>query len=227
MRTEPAPKSSAVRLRNGSKLSVRSVGPNDKALLQASFAQMSDEARYRRFMTTKDRLTDADLRRMTELDHLDSECILAFDGPELVASASYFRDPTRRHIAEVAIVVADGHQRRGIATALGRELARRARREGIRRFEASMLASNQPAISLLRSVHRTPASQYQGDLVRVEFTLTKLGNLLALAHRLLAGLTRHSHAARQIARTPLRQPRLPGRHAHHEHQSRPSDRGVR
>ena len=56
-----------------------------------------------------------------------------------------------------------------------------------------MLASNQPAISLLRSVHRTPASQYQGDLVRVEFALTKLANLLALTHRLLAGLTRHSH----------------------------------
>jgi GNAT superfamily N-acetyltransferase len=140
MTAPPRPDGAELTLRDGSKLTVRSVRPGDKSRLRTSFAQMSDETRYRRFMTIKDRLTDADLRTMTEVDHLDGECILAFDGSALAGSASYFRNPRRRHLAEVAVDVAEGYQRRGIATALGHELARRARRAGIRRFEASMLA---------------------------------------------------------------------------------------
>jgi GNAT superfamily N-acetyltransferase len=195
MKTE----TTTISLRDGSKLSVRPVAPDDKRLLQAGFDKLGDEARYRRFFTSKAGLTDADLRSMTEIDRLDGEHILAFDGPTLVGSASYARDPQRRHVAEVAVVVAEGWHRRGIATALLRGLARAARSHGIRRFEAWVLVSNHPALKLLRSIHGRPATGQVAEEIQVEVDLSKLrgGRVRATGKRIGAGACRRWRSARR------------------------------
>lgn len=207
MKPQTATDSTTISLPSGSKLAVRPVEPTDKPLLQAGFTKLTDETRYRRFFASKVGLTHADVRHMTEVDHRDSEVILALDGSTLAGTASYDRDPDRRHVAEVALVIADDWQRQGVGTALVRELARRARSHGIRRFEAEVLASNDPALNLLRSIHVTPASRQHGGVIRVEGSLSRLNRarLHTSANRLRTPLRRW-RAARRATRRQQKEP---------------------
>jgi RimJ/RimL family protein N-acetyltransferase len=119
--------------------------------MTAAFERLSPESRYRRFLTPHDRLTTAELRYLTEVDHHDHEALVATDPRtgEGVGVARYVRDPERPDTAEVAVAVADHWQGQGVGTELLHRLADRARDEGILRFTALVVADNAAARRLL------------------------------------------------------------------------------
>ena len=82
---------------------------------------------------------------------------------QLVGVARFIRIPGEPDLAEVAVTVIDSWQRRGLGTALLRELAQRATEEGIRHFTAEMLAENKPMLTLARrsGTPRPPATAPQ------------------------------------------------------------------
>ena len=141
-----------VTLADGSTITLREVRPDDKAAIASGFEALSPESRYRRFFSAMNRLSSADLRYLTEVDHDDHEAVLAFaeDGAP-VGVARYVRSETRTE-AEVAVAVVDAWQGRGAATALLERLIERARENGIERFVASVLQENAEALELFRSV---------------------------------------------------------------------------
>jgi len=122
-----------VGLRNGSRVLVRPVGPDDKPLFVAGFARLGEESRYRRFLAAKKRLSDDDLAFFTEVDHHGHEALGAVDPTtgEGLAVARYLREPARPDVAEAAIAVIDDWQKRGLGTVLLERLAIRAHDEGI------------------------------------------------------------------------------------------------
>jgi GNAT superfamily N-acetyltransferase len=132
-------------------LVIRPIEPDDKAGLSAAFERLSDESRYRRFLSPHARLSNAELRYFTEVDHRDHEALVAIDPRtrEGVGVARFVRDRVRADSAEVAVAVADDWQGRGIGTELLRRLADRAREEGVARFTALALAGNEPMRHLL------------------------------------------------------------------------------
>jgi GNAT superfamily N-acetyltransferase len=138
-----------ITLRDGSKLVVRPIVPEDKAAIVAGFERMSPESRYRRFFAPLDRLSERDLAYLTEVDHHDHEALIGFDAAtrEPVGVARYIRSdaPTE---AEVAVTVVDDWQGRGVATALLERLTARAHEEGITHFLALVLTENRDAIEL-------------------------------------------------------------------------------
>lgn len=145
-----------VALDAGLEVLVRPIRPQDKRLLAAAFERLSSETRYRRFFAPLERLSGQDLRYLTEVDHHDHEAIAAVN-PEngaIVGVARYVRseEPTE---AEVAVVVGDPWQGRGVATALLRQLVRRAREEGIDHFVALVMSDNEDALELFR--HLAPS----------------------------------------------------------------------
>ena len=71
--------------------------------------------------------------------------MIAVDDRGIVAVARYARDETDPTTAEVAILVADEWQHRGVARELMRPLMARARDAGIRRFRAEILPENKTA----------------------------------------------------------------------------------
>lgn len=140
-----------VTLRDGARVRLRPIAPEDKALLAASFERLSEQSRYRRFLTAKDKLSAAELVYLVdEVDHSDHEAIAAFDPATgaLLGIARYVRSKEDPQAAEVAVTVADDWQRRGLGRALLDRLTYRARREGIRRFSALVLGENRPALGL-------------------------------------------------------------------------------
>ena len=99
-------------------LEIRPIEPGDKAALAAAVDQSSDEAVYRRFLNPHGRLTAAELRYLTEVDHRDHEALVALDpaSSESVGVARYVRDPERRESAEIAVAVLEQWQGRGVTT---------------------------------------------------------------------------------------------------------------
>ncbi len=142
---------------SGTELEIRPIEPGDKAALAAAVDQSSDEAVYRRFLNPHKRLTAAELRYLTEVDHRDHEALLAIDpgSSKSVGIARYVRDHERRDSAEIAVAVLEPWQGRGVGKALLHRLADRARDEGIIQFTALMLSDNRPMRRLLADLGTT------------------------------------------------------------------------
>jgi ribosomal protein S18 acetylase RimI-like enzyme len=134
-------------------ITIRPIRPEDKDILAAGFALLSDETRRRRFLAPKPRLTAGDLRYLTEIDGCDHAALVAIDhgDPALgtVGVARYVRLADEPTTAEMSIVVGDCYQGRGLGKALADRLIAVARENGIEHFTASVLADNDPAQRLI------------------------------------------------------------------------------
>ncbi len=122
--------------------------PSDGERLRRLFFRLSRQTVYRRFMSPIARPEQARPDRLLDLDHRDREAVVAVVEGEIVGVARYGRQPASE-AAEVAVVVADDWQRRGLATRMLRALADRAAAAGVREFTVSMLGENVAAARLL------------------------------------------------------------------------------
>lgn len=157
---------------------VRPISTADGPLLLDGFARLSSESRHLRFLGGKGALTATDVRYLTDVDHSDHEAVVALDlAGRGVGVARFVRDPKHRHAAEVAIVVVDEWQRRGVGTQLLSRLARRADEEGISCFTGTMAQGNTSVSALVRAAGALMAVTGM-DAGIVEFTMP-VGSLLA------------------------------------------------
>ena len=133
-----------IRLRDGLEIHVRPIEPGDAPLLKEAFERLTALTRYKRFLGRLDQLTRVQLRYLTTVDHTDHEALVAVDGESgaLVGVARYVRDRSDPDLAEVAVVVTDAWQRRGVASALLERLAERARAAGAERLVARSIAGD-------------------------------------------------------------------------------------
>ena len=118
--------------------------PGDGDALGAFFSRLSRESLYRRFLSPIDRPEPAQLDRV-----LHGDAVVEVAGGEIVGLANYSRVGDS-DAAELAVVVEDAWQRRGIGTRLLTALGERARDAGIRRFVVVSHADNRGALALIR-----------------------------------------------------------------------------
>jgi GNAT superfamily N-acetyltransferase len=180
-----------VALRDGSRVLIRPLGPDDKAGLAAGFERLSERSRYRRFLSPTPKLTAAQLAYLTEIDHRDHEALVAFD-PQTgggLAVARYVRSPDDPQEAEFAVAVADDWQQRGLGTTLVGYLAARARAEGIVRFTALVHEDNQPVRHMLETLGSVRLRHAGAGAIEVSLDVPD--DPLGVGHaRLLAGWMR-------------------------------------
>ncbi|MFL5782663.1 MAG: GNAT family N-acetyltransferase [Thermoleophilaceae bacterium] len=158
-------------LRDGSTILIRPIAADDKERLNAGFQRLSAESRRRRFLTPATQLSTEDLVYLTEVDHRRHEAMVAVDPADgsLVGSARYVQVPGERETAEVAVVVGDDWQRRGVATALLSALSRRARENGVERFRAYVSSENAVVVDALTRAGATRAPS--ADATELEFNV--------------------------------------------------------
>ena len=146
-------------LRDGARITIRAIEPEDRDDLAAGFQRLSDESRYRRFFGPMKELSERDLDRLTRVDHRDHEALVAVDEAtgDGVGVARYVR--TEPDVAEPAVVVADDWQHRGVGSRLLEALSARAVEEGVVSFRAPVLAQNHDAISLLHHMGETSTTR--------------------------------------------------------------------
>ena len=133
----------------------RHIRPDDKGRLAAGLARMSPESRQKRFLMPKPRFSSSELRYLTEIDGFDHVAIVAVSAEDpdvFYGVARFVRLRDDPEAAEVAIVVADPLQGKGLGRELGRRLADEARERGVKRFTATLLGDNVAAHRLFASI---------------------------------------------------------------------------
>jgi GNAT superfamily N-acetyltransferase len=129
---------------DGLRLHVRPVLPGDTGRIARFVQGLSSTTAYRRFLAPTPRLTARALATLVDVDHHDRETLLALtaDGPSsrLIGVGQYVRLTEAR--AEIALVVGDAWQRRGVGRMLAAQLAQAAAEEGIAELTATVLAEN-------------------------------------------------------------------------------------
>src|ERR1700730_3116314 len=147
-------------LRDGREVEIRVLAQDDGERLRRLFFRLSPLSVYRRFLSPLPRPREEGLRRLLDVDHRDREALAALHNDEIVAVARYGRQPGSE-VAEIAVVVADDWQRDGLALLLLQRLVGIAELRGIKRFQATILGENAPALRLVR--RGLPASRARGE----------------------------------------------------------------
>lgn len=131
-----------VLLSDGGAVHLRPVHHSDGPAIVALHDRMSERSRYLRYFTAVDKLSPAQLRIFTDVDHHDVIGLLAELGGQVIAVGTCHRDRRDPTVAEVAFVVEDAQQKRGLGSILLEHLAAAAAEVGIRRFSAEVLGEN-------------------------------------------------------------------------------------
>jgi ribosomal protein S18 acetylase RimI-like enzyme len=148
---------------------VRPLRNGDTATVEAMFERLGEESRRTRFNGPKPRLSAAELAYLATVDARRHALVAHLEGDSRpVAIARLVRDGRS---AEIAFVVADEHQGRGIGSALSAELLADARAVGITEITALVSADNPAALALLRRVLRVLDVRREGAELTVRAAL--------------------------------------------------------
>ncbi len=188
-----------VTLRDGATVLLRTVAPHDKQRLREGVAQLSGQSLYQRFFTSFVKLTDEQLRYLTEVDGVDHVAFGALDvggeGQPGVGLARYVRLLEEPNVAEAAVAVVDAWQGRGLGSLLVAALGRCAAADGLTHFRGFILEENRGLLRYLNALGAATRHSEPG-LMQVDLPLytrpedtppTRAGRHFAEALRRLQG----------------------------------------
>lgn len=127
----------------------RPIDTSDGERLERLFHRLSPMSLYRRFFTPVPWLDTRALERLVKVDYVDRLALVALVDDEVVGVARYDRLHGDPKSAEVAVIVEDAWQGRGIATRLLWRLSAAARARGLAAFVAEIQGENRPMMGLL------------------------------------------------------------------------------
>ncbi|MFJ2938032.1 GNAT family N-acetyltransferase [Streptomyces sp. NPDC087219] len=174
-------------LRDGGTARIRPITADDADRLVSFYEQVSDESKYYRFFAPYPRLSAKDVHRFTHHDFVDRVGLAATVGGEFIATVRYDRINDRglpasapADEAEVAFLVQDAHQGRGVASALLEHIAAVARERDIRRFAAEVLPANTKMIKVFTDAGYTQKRSFEDGSVRLHLDLEPTDRSLAV-----------------------------------------------
>jgi acyl-CoA synthetase (NDP forming)/GNAT superfamily N-acetyltransferase len=168
-------KSADVLLTDGSTAHLRQIRPEDAPAIVAFHSRMSDRTRYLRYFSPYPRIPERDLARFVNVDHRDREAFVIVSGPLIMAVGRYERLGPDSPEAEVAFVVEDAHQGRGIGSVLLEHLAEAAREQGIDRFVAEVLPQNGGMLRVFSDFGYEVQRKYADGVVHLSFPIAPTG----------------------------------------------------
>lgn len=183
----PAHWEADVVLRDGGTARIRPITTEDAGRLVSFYEQVSDESKYYRFFAPYPRLSDRDVHRFTHHDYVDRVGLAATIGGEFIGTVRYDRiGPDGRPAsgpadeAEVAFLVQDAHQGRGVASTLLEHIGAVARERGIRRFAAEVLPANNKMIKVFTDAGYQQKRSFEDGSVHLTLDLEPTAESLAV-----------------------------------------------
>ena len=165
-------------LTGGPLVRFRHVRPEDESFIAEAIRTASRETLLHRLFSPIRSVSPSLLRQMLAIDRAKETCIVgvvtASEPMRIICGARYVK--LRPGAAEIAFSVHDDFQRRGLGTFLLKLLARLAQAEGIRWFEAEVLASNHKMLNLIKKAAPRSSGHWTGDLYHIVIDLQTLAH---------------------------------------------------
>jgi acyl-CoA synthetase (NDP forming)/RimJ/RimL family protein N-acetyltransferase len=181
----PAHWEADVVLLDGSPAHLRPILATDADGLVAFYARVSEQSKYFRFFAPYPTLSERDVQRFTQVDHQSRVAFVVTIGPDIVAVGRY--DSIDDVEAEVAFLVEDAHQGRGIGQLLLEHLAQAGRERGVGKFVAEVLPENVRMIQVFREMGYHVEGGYEDGVMHLVFPIeptdTAVGVMRTREHR--------------------------------------------
>jgi len=162
-------------LRDGTVLQIRALQPEDEGDMLAAVERTSAKSRHRRFFVVKRDFSETERSFFMNPDFKEHVALVAVttehDRPVIIGGGRYVVfEPAR---AELAFVVVDPWQGRGVGSLLMRHLAMIARDSGLKELVAEVLPENAAMLKLFRKFGFKPGSRTDPQTVRLGLRLAE------------------------------------------------------
>jgi len=161
-------------LRDGTEIFFRPVKPTDEEELSDMLYSLSAESVHTRYFTHTMTFPHRDVQRLTTIDYERDLAIVGVvpkpAGEQVVAIAQYFLDE-KTQTAEVAFVVQDEWQQKGMGTFLLDYITEVARQRGVKRFCAKVLPGNKPMLAIFQNSGYNVKTGFDGDVYSIVYDL--------------------------------------------------------
>ena len=188
-------------LRDGRTAHIRPIRPEDAELLVTFYGRVSDRSKYYRFFSPMPQLSERDVAHFTRVDHVGRVAFVVTLQDQIIAVGRY--DVIKPAQAEVAFLVEDQHQGRGIAQLLLEHLAQAGRERGVERFVAEVLPDNDAMIQTFREAGYRLVSEYDEGVLQLEFSIdpteTAIGRMRGREHQAEAASIHRFFNPRSVA----------------------------
>ena len=165
-------------LKDGTAVTVRAARAGDGPKIRRAFRNLDQDTVYTRFFGYKADVSDVELARITGADFEATVALLvtigAGEDEVVIGGASYAVEgstTTAGRRAEVAFLVEEDFQGRGIASLLMRHIIAIARANGLDALEADVLSRNLPMLKVFRRCGLPMAVRHQGDVTHATLSL--------------------------------------------------------
>lgn len=163
-------------LKDGTEIFFRPIKPTDEPAFAEMLYSLSEESVRTRYMTRTVAFPHKDIQQLTNIDYKKDLAIVGVvpgvSGEEIVAIAQYFLDP-KTQAAEVAFLVQDEWQQKGMGTFLLEYVTKIARQRGVKRFYAKVLPNNKPMLAIFHNSGFKVNTEFDGDVYSITYDLTK------------------------------------------------------
>jgi len=163
-------------LRDGTQIFFRPIKPTDEPSLSEMMYSLSEKSVQTRYMARTMAFPHRDMQRVTNIDYRQDIAIVAVvpgvSGEEIVAIAQYFLDPKTKD-AEVAFLVQDEWQSKGIGTFLLDYITQIAKQRGVKRFWAKVLPTNEAMLAIFHNSGFKINQKFDGYSYDITYDLTE------------------------------------------------------
>ena len=170
---EAAKYSAIEHMRDGRKIEIRALSPDDRSDLRAAVDRTSAQSLYRRFFGAKRDFSEKEVAFFVNVDFINHVALVAIveEGGQAVIAAGGRYIVQQPGTAEVAFVVTDQFQGQGIGAALLRHLATIGRGTGLKEFTAEVLPENVPMLRVFEKSGLKSSTKRERGVVHVALQL--------------------------------------------------------
>jgi acyl-CoA hydrolase/RimJ/RimL family protein N-acetyltransferase len=162
-------------LKDGTEIFFRPIKPTDEPALSEMLYSLSEKSVRTRYMTRTMTFPHSDVQQLTNIDYKNDLAIVGVvpgvSGEEIVAIAQYFLDP-KTQAAEVAFLVQDEWQQKGMGTFLLNYITNIAKQRGVKRFYAKVLPTNKPMLTIFHNSGYGVNTEFDGEVYNINYELT-------------------------------------------------------
>jgi acyl-CoA hydrolase/GNAT superfamily N-acetyltransferase len=163
-------------LNDGTEILFRPIKPTDDRPLRDMLYSLSPESIYYRFFQPLTKFSFSYRQKFVNVNPAEElalvGCVARPGGEEIVAVGRYIQEPGTS-MAEVAFLVQDEWQNKGMGTHLLTFLARAARQNGLRGFRASVLRENHAMLNVFHQSGYEVQTKLEDDVYTISFLFEK------------------------------------------------------